>query len=95
MKLKDLVFELETVGESYEEEVDYLWSCKVEDVGRITVLDRMTGFGYRDVETGYKDTEGKFWLASGHKDVRNLNPDVSIEYCIDWIKREANTCVGE
>jgi len=38
--------------------------------GSITVMDRMTGYGYRDIESGYRDLDGKFWLASGCVDVR-------------------------
>ena len=40
------------------------------NLGSLTVLDRMTGFGWRDIETGYRDQDGKFWLASGGFDVR-------------------------
>lgn len=64
------------------------------NLGSITVLDRMTGFGFRDTETGYRAPDGKFWLASGHFDVRNLNPE-TIGDAISLIKENANNCRGE
>jgi hypothetical protein len=38
------------------------------NIGSITVLDRMTGFGFRDKETGFRSADGEFWLASGEYD---------------------------
>ena len=63
---------------------------------RITVLDRLTGYGYgvRDIETGYRDEEGNFWLASGGFDIRDY-PELSREEAILKIRQNANTCVGE
>jgi len=72
---------------------DTLYVLRVEDGGRITVLDRMTGFGVRDIESGYKDKDGKFWLASGNCDVRS-NDGFTVAQAIDWIKEQANTCVA-
>jgi len=66
------------------------------DIGRFTVLDRLTGYGegnYRDIETGYKDNEGKFWLASGQFDIRKY-PDTTIIKASEYIKKLANTCIG-
>lgn len=65
------------------------------DIGRFTVLDRETGysFGSRDIETGYKDTEGKFWLVSGMFDIRDY-PEMSVEEAIRTIKCCSNTCQG-
>jgi len=63
------------------------------DIGSLTVVDRMTGFGWRDVETGYRDPKGKFWLASGGYDVR-LGGAKTIQEAIDYVKKNANTCVG-
>jgi len=73
---------------------DTLHRVHIPEVGRFTVLDRMTGFGFRDVETGFKNTEGKFWLASGQKDIRDY-PDFSIDEAIEWVKRYANNCIGD
>ena len=64
------------------------------NLGSLTVLDRMTGFGHRDTETGYRDPEGKFWLASGMYDVRN-SESKTVQEAIDWVKENANTCVGK
>jgi hypothetical protein len=74
---------------------DVLYSHYQPDGGRISVLDRMTGFGWRDVETGYRCPSGQFWLASGGYDIRNhlheLNSD---EEMVQWIIERANTCQG-
>lgn len=86
-------------------EVDMVWAEWMSDwekdrqwaffsnLGSITVLDRMTGFGWRDIETGYRDPEGKFWLASGMYDVRKSGVK-TIGEAIEWIKQRANNCVG-
>jgi hypothetical protein len=73
---------------------DVIYTSRTE-LGRITVLDRLTGFGYdiRDIETGYKDNDGKFWLASGGFDIRRF-PNLPIEQAIKMIKEESNTCEG-
>lgn len=59
-KAEDLVFE--EVGAATG---DKQWACHTP-VGSITVLDRMTGFGHRDIESGYRDTSGRLWIASGN-----------------------------
>lgn len=63
------------------------------NLGSITVLDRMTGFGFRDVETGFRDTDGKFWLASGNFDVRYMECS-TFEDAMHCIKQNANNCIG-
>jgi hypothetical protein len=65
------------------------------NLGSITVLDRVTGFegGVRDTETGFRDADGKFWLASGMCDVR-FSGAKTVGESIEWIKSKANTCVG-
>lgn len=60
-------------------------------VGRFTVVDRMTGFGWRDIETGFKDLHGRFWLASGNFDIREFS-DKSIVDAANLIKKFSNTC---
>ncbi len=67
--------------------------------GSLTVLDRMTGFGHRDVETGFREPHKgnrnkrpRFWLASGNRDVRNSGCK-TIGEAIDWVKERANSCV--
>lgn len=66
------------------------------NLGSITVLDRMTGYGFnvRDTETGFRDTEGKFWLASGGVDVRDSGCR-TVGEAVDWVKEHANTCRGD
>ena len=61
--------------------------------GSFTVLDRLTGFGYRDVETGFRDPDGRFWLASGNFSIR-MFPELTIKEAIAKIKENANTCQG-
>ena len=81
----------------YGEEDDTLYYYYLGQYGlsdRITVVDRMTGFGWRDIETGYTDLKGKFWLASGDFDIRDF-PELTIEQAIAKIKANANNCVGE
>lgn len=65
------------------------------NLGSITVLDRMTGYGFnvRDTETGFRDIKGEFWLASGGVDVRYSGCE-TVGEAIDWIKGRANTCRG-
>lgn len=63
------------------------------NLGSLTVVDRMTGFGHRDTETGFRDPEGKFWLASGMYDVRNSGA-ITIQDAIEWVKTHANIIQG-
>jgi len=58
--------------------------------GRITVLDRMTGYGNgdRDIESGYRDLDGKFWLAICGVDVRESGATTVAE-AIEYIKSRA------
>lgn len=69
---------------------DKQWALHT-NIGSLTVLDRMTGFGYRDIETGYRDMEGEFWLASGNNDVRHSGCN-TVGEAIKWVKDRANTC---
>lgn len=64
------------------------------NLGSLTVLNRRTGFGWRDTETGYRDEEGRFWLASGDYDVR-LSGSETLGEAIQWVKNRANNCRGE
>jgi len=72
---------------------DTLYFHDEEGFGKITILDRMTGFGWRDVETGYTDADRKFWLASGDFSIKNY-PKLTIKEAIELIKSRANTCTG-
>lgn len=68
---------------------------KLLNGGAITVLSRMTGFGWRDVETGYRSPCGQFWLASGDIDIReHLDQFETEEDMIDFVMRNANNCRG-
>lgn len=88
--IKDLEWEHETLCEGE----DHLFSANIDGVGRLTVLDRLTGYGFRDTETGFRDTDKKFWLASGMFDIRNY-PDLTIEEAVAKVKQRANTCIGD
>lgn len=87
----DLFYEVDM---SFSDSGDTQWAFH-SNLGSITVLDRMTGFGYgvRDIETGFRDMDGKFWLASGGFDVREKNCQ-TIQDAIDCIKANANNCKG-
>ncbi len=87
-KVGDLTFKEVSCGEDNKQLV-----CNGE-WGSISVLDRVTSlFGWRDIETGYFDLDGCFWLASGNFDVRDF-PELSIDEAIGLIKKRANTCIG-
>jgi hypothetical protein len=58
------------------------------DIGSLTVLDRMTGFGFRDTETGFRAPDGAWWLASGDHDVR-LSGALTLGEAIEWVKRNS------
>lgn len=75
-----------------EPDIQFAFHC---NLGSITVLDRMTGFSFgRDTETGYRDPDGKFWLASGMFDIRTYMP-ITFADAVQLIKQNANNCVGE
>ena len=93
MQIKELHFQrIEQHQTRLAIEEDILLAAKT-DIGRISVLDRMTGYGYRDIETGFTDADGKFWLASGQFDIREY-PELPIEDAIALIKQRANECRG-
>lgn len=81
----------EELGE--DPNIQFAFHC---NLGSITVLDRMTGFGFgvRDTETGYRDPDGKFWLASGMFNIRDHMP-MQFADAVKLIKQNANNCVGE
>ena len=64
------------------------------ELGSLTVLKRMTGFGYRDVETGFRSPDDRFWLASGGCDVRRSGCK-TVGEAIERVKYHANTCTGD
>jgi len=74
----------------YQFETDIHWAFHSE-LGSLTVLDRMTGFGFRDIESGYRDPEGNFWLASGNIDVRYSGVK-TVREAIEYVKTHANIC---
>lgn len=87
-KIKDLVFNDVPMYEPGDSQQAHHASW-----GSITVVDRMTGFGWRDVETGFCDPDGLFWLATGDFDITDF-PDLSISEAIELIQRNANTCIA-
>lgn len=97
--MKDLALDSPFSKEMFSE-VDMSWMDGDKQIalhtnlGSLTVLNRMTGFGWRDVETGYRDTNGEFWLASGNQDV-TMSGVKTIGEAIKWVKERANTCIGE
>ena len=84
-------FEFHMVEDGYDDDIQMVLHT---NLGSLTVVDRMTGFGWRDIETGYRSKDGKFWLASGGCDVMDSDCE-TIQDAIDWVKERANTCLGE
>jgi hypothetical protein len=91
MRIKDLTWREEKRGNGEET----LYTAHT-DLGRITVLDRITGWGggLRDIETGYTDKDDRFWLATGMFDIRRF-PDLTLDEAVELIKKEANIRPGE
>lgn len=89
MQIKNIEWSIDTYCEG--DNILYAYNFNGQ---RISVVDRLTGFGWRDVETGYRDENDNFWLASGGFDIRDY-PELSREEAILKIKQNANTCVGE
>lgn len=86
IKIKDLEFD-----KSIPVEGNILYTADIT-TGRITVLDRLTGFGdgdIRDIESGFTDRIGGFWLVSGGFDIRT-HKDLSVEDAVSLIKESAN-----
>lgn len=75
---------------------DFQKACHTSALGSITVLDRLTGYeGYvRDIETGYRDLHGEFWLASGNFNILEQGCKTFGE-AIALIKKNANNCIGK
>ncbi len=91
LKLKNCNWERNQHDSKDNNEIYYLFTSKYS---LITVLDRVTGFGdgIRDIETGWRDEDGKFWLASGNFDIREF-PELTVQEAINKIKDNANICV--
>lgn len=88
---RDIFHEVEMKNDpDFDYDNNYQWAFHC-DYGSITVLDRRTGFGWRDIETGFRDDSGEFWLASGDCDVRDSDCK-TIGEAIEWVKKRANTC---
>ena len=78
-----------------EESECTVWAHHLANGGRITVCERMTGFGWPDVETGYRSPCGQFWLASGgHDIICRLHTLNSEDEMAQWVIDRANTCTG-
>lgn len=87
----------------FGDNIDIIYRLKIEDGSRITILDRLTGYGYniRDIETGYREASNgrksiqtPFWLVSGNFDIRKEGK-MTIAEAIEIIKNNANSCKGE
>ena len=87
-KLADLEFQ--NIPDQFEDDKQVALHT---NLGTLTVLNRMTGFGHRDIETGYRAPDGTFWLASGMFDIR-WHSDKSIAEAIKIVKENANNCIA-
>ncbi len=90
---KDTPFDVECFHKPEWQEKDGENFAFHSELGSLTVVDRITGFGWRDIESGYRDENGKFWLASGRIDVR-YSGCATVGDAIQWVKDRANTCVA-
>lgn len=91
MLISELEFETKLEGFS-----NSIYTAQTE-LGTITVMDRLTGWGngnIRDTETGFHDKNGSFWLTSGMFDIRDY-PDATIEDAVKKIKAGANISFGK
>jgi len=81
---------------SFSDSGDTQKACHTAGLGSITILDRLTGYGHdvRDVETGYRDKHGEFWLASGDFNILEKGCKTFCE-AIALIKSSANNCIGK
>lgn len=89
IKISDIEWETWSVYET-----NILIGTYLPEGGQITVLDISTSYngGVRDFETGYRDENDNFWLASGKFDIREFQ-DITILQAIKKIKENANTCI--
>lgn len=84
------------------QEPDDMWVYDAGIFGRITILNRQTGFMdcRRDTETGFRDRrlprECDFWLASGMFDIRQYIPQEGICFneLVKKVKKYSNAVVG-
>lgn len=60
------------------------------NIGSLTVVDRLTGFLWRDIETGFRDPSGMFWLAQGNVDVRESGV-TTLGEAIDYVKSKSSS----
>ena len=92
MKIKELTFKETTVTDE-----DTIYVAFVGNQ-RFTVLDRMTGFGWREIETGYCANylaplePPNMWIATG-LDIRNY-PELTLTEAVKLIKEKADVCRG-
>lgn len=72
------------------------WKHNLMCGGTITVVERLTGFGWWDIETGYRSPCGGFWLASGSCDIRDeLDTFDTEEGMIQWVITRSGNCTGQ
>jgi hypothetical protein len=84
----DLFHTIEHKGLDEYDDQNQQWALHT-NIGSLTVVDRMTGFGFRDTETGFRDPDGGFWLATGQKDVRRSGAR-TVGEAIQWVKDRAD-----
>lgn len=93
-QLNQKVCDLNFTEKQYPESETISYHSIIDGIGTISILDRMTGFSFygRDIETGFKDINGTFWLASFQRfDIRDY-PDMNVIKAIHEIKKRSNTC---
>ena len=87
MQIKDIEWSIDTYCDGDNTLYTYHFNNQ-----RITVLERLTGYGVRVIATEYRDESDNFRLVSGGFDIRDY-PELSREEAILKIKQNANTCI--
>ena len=93
MKIKELSFKETKINDD-----NTIYSAFVGNQ-RFTVLDRMSGFGWREIETGYCDNylapleSPNMWIATG-LDIRDY-PGLTLTEAVKLIKEKADVRRGK
>ena len=88
MLVKDIKF-IVTENQDHGSLYTFLVSNNINE--RITILDYQAGYGYRDIETGYRDKQDNFWLAKF--DIRKY-PEFNVDEAIALIKDKSSKLDG-
>jgi hypothetical protein len=74
---------------------DRVWRAKLSTTEYLSVLDRMTGFGCRDIETGFRrwnidGTTSEFYLATSYDIRYHIKPEHTVADFERMVKEAGN-----